>query len=151
MVPRSIYTRIFPDPDPPRVVDNPERILRRSNTQANKGISHLQRALSLPAKSVKGFSSFVFDKESDQSFSRFKSKTELSQVPTRPERPNIFRPAQQPSHPLPTIVVQNTVIYSTASISPLVPAYTIVFPNPPIVMAARYAPLILPAQLHDLP
>ena len=73
MAPRSIYTRRFLDPDPPRVVDNPERILRRSNTQANKGISHLQRALSLPTESVKGFTSFEFDKETNQSFPRSKS------------------------------------------------------------------------------
>ena len=27
----------------------------------------------------------------------------------------------------------------------------VVLPNPPIVMASRYAPLVFPAQLHDLP
>ena len=75
------------------MVDNPERILRRSNTQEDKGISHLQRASSLPTKSVKGFTSFDFDKENDQSFSRSKSETELSQVLTGPERPNTSRPA----------------------------------------------------------
>ena len=62
---RSIYTRRFPDPDPPKVVDNLERILRRSSTQADKGISHLQRASSFPTKSVKGFTSVYFDKEID--------------------------------------------------------------------------------------
>ena len=87
LAPRSIYTRRFLDLDPPKVVDNPERILRRSNTQADKGISHLQRALSLPTESVKGFTSFDFDKETDQSFSSFKSKIELSQALTSPKRP----------------------------------------------------------------
>ena len=151
MAPRSIYTRIFLDPNPPRVVDNPKRILRRSNTQADKGISRLQRALSLPFESVKGFLSFVFDKETDQSFSRSKSEIELSQALIGPERPNIFRPAQQPSHPSPTIVVQNPIIYHTTFVTPLIPAYAIVFPNPPIVMVARYAPLVFLSQLHDLP
>ena len=65
MAPRSIYIRRFPNPDPPKVLDNPERILRRSNTQADKGISRLQRALSLPTESVRGFTSFVFDKETN--------------------------------------------------------------------------------------
>ena len=60
MAPRRIYTRRFPDPDPPKVVDNLERILRRSNTQVVKGISSLQRALSLPTESVRGISSFFF-------------------------------------------------------------------------------------------
>ena len=133
------------------MVDKPERILRRSNTQADKGISHLQRALSLPSENVKGFSSFVFDKEIDQSFSRYQSETKLFQVLTSLERPNIFRPTQQPSHPSPTIVVQNPVTYSTAFVTPLVPAYTIVFPNPPIVMVATYDPLVFLGQLHDLP
>jgi hypothetical protein len=145
MAPRRFYTRRFLDPDPPRVVDNPERILRRSNTQEDKSISHLQRALSLPTESVRGFSCFVFDKETDQSFSSSKFKTKLSQVLIGLERPNIFRPAQQPSHPSPTFVVQNHVIYSTAFVPPLVLAYTVVFPNLAIVMASRYDPLVFPA------
>ena len=99
------------------MVDNPERILRRSSTQVDKGISHLQRDSSLPTESVKGFTSFDFDKETDQSFPRSKSETELSQALTGPERPNIFRPAQQPSHPSPTIAIQNLVTYSTTFVS----------------------------------
>ena len=75
------------------MVDNLERILRRSSTLVDKGISHLQRASSWPTESVKGFTSFDFDKESDESFSSSKSKTELSQVPIGLERPNIFKPA----------------------------------------------------------
>ena len=94
MAPRSIYTRRFLDPNPPKVVDNPERILRRSNTQADKGISHLQRALSFPTESVKSFTSFDFDKETDQSFPTSRSETELCQDLIGPESPNIFRPTQ---------------------------------------------------------
>ena len=30
MAPRKIYTRAYPDPNPPEIVDNPERILRKS-------------------------------------------------------------------------------------------------------------------------
>ena len=62
---KRIHTRRFPDPNPPKVVENPERILRRSSTPTNKGISHLQRASSLPTESVKCFTSFDFDKETD--------------------------------------------------------------------------------------
>jgi hypothetical protein len=100
------------------VVDNLERILRSSSTQADKGISHLQRASSLPTESDKGFTSFDFDKETDQSFPRSRSETELCQVLTSLERPNIFRLAQQPSHPSPTPVVQNPVTYFTTIVSP---------------------------------
>ena len=74
-----IHTRRFPDPDPPKVVENPKRIMRRSNTQVDKGISHLQKSLSLPAESVKRAKSFVFDKGTDQSLSRSKFVTELTQ------------------------------------------------------------------------
>ena len=99
MAPKRIHTRRFSDPNPPKVVENPERILRRSNTQAGKGIFHLQKSLSLPAESVKSAKSFSFDKGTDQSLSRSKSSTELSQAFASPERPNLFKPAQQPSHP----------------------------------------------------
>lgn len=133
------------------MVDNPERILRRSSTQADKGISHLQRASSLPTESVKCFTSFDFDKETNQSFPRSRYEIELCQVLTGLERPNIFKPAQQSSHPSLTPVVQNLVLYSIAFVPPLIHAYTVVFPNPPIAMVARYDPLVILAQLHDLP
>ena len=132
------------------MVDNPERILRRSSTQADKGISHLQRASSVPTESVKHFTSFDLDKEIDQSFPRSTSKSELCQVLTSPERPNTSRPARQPSHPSSTPAIQNPVIYCT-TFSPSIPAYPVVFSSLPIVMATRFAPLALPAQLHDLP
>ena len=94
MTPKQVDTRRFPDPNPLTVVENPERILRRSNTQANKGIFHSQKSLSLLAESLKSAKSFGFDKGTDQSLSRSKSATELSQVFTGPERPNISSPAQ---------------------------------------------------------
>ena len=111
----------------------------------------MQRASSLPTESVKCFTSFDFDKETDQSFPRSRSETELCQVLTSPERPNTFRPTQQPSHPSSTPVVQSPVSYPTTLVSPSIPSYTVVFSSLPIVMATRFAPLALPAQLHDLP
>jgi hypothetical protein len=89
-----------------------------------------------------------------------KSATELSQAFTGPKRPQPFKPAQQPSHPSSTFVypqnqnthnVQNPVTCSATFVTPLVPIHTLVLPNPPIVMAARFTPLVFPAQLHDLP
>ena len=148
LAPKRIHTRRFPDPDPPRVVDIPERILRRSSTLVDKGISHLQRSSSLPTESVRCFTSFDFDKEIGQSFPRSASETEFCQVLTGRESPNTSRLAQQPSHPSSTPVVQNPILYYIAFIPPLILAYAVIFPNPPIVMAARIA---LPTQLHDLP
>ena len=104
----------------------------------------MKRASSLSTESVKGFTSFDFDKETDQSFPRSRSETELCQALTSQERPNIFRPTQQPSHCSLTSVVQNPVTYFVDVVSPLILAYTVVFPNPLIIMAARYDPLSLP-------
>ena len=56
---KIIYTRRFLDLDPQKVVDNHERILRRSSTPVDKGISHLQRASSLPTESVKYLMSLI--------------------------------------------------------------------------------------------
>ena len=153
MVPKRIHTRIFLNPNPQKVVENPERILRRSNTQADKGIFHLKKSLSFPAESVKSAESFSFDKGIDQSLSRFKFATELSQAFTSPERPNLFKPSQQPSHPSSNFVfpqfqntqsVQNPITYFAAFVTPLVSVHIVVLPNPPIVMAARYDPLVFP-------
>ena len=94
MVPKRIHTRIFLYPNPPKVVENIESILRRGNTEADKGIFYFQKSLYLPAESVKSVESFSFDKGTDQSFSISKSATELSQAFTGPERPNISNPAQ---------------------------------------------------------
>ena len=94
LAPKRIYTRRFPYPNPPKVVENLERILRRGNITADKGIPYLQKYLSLPAKSVKSTESFTFDKGIDQSLLTSKSATELSQVFTGPERLDSSRPAQ---------------------------------------------------------
>ena len=52
-MPKIIHTRRFPDPNPPKVVENPERIVRRSSIKVDKGIFHLQKSFSLQVKRVK--------------------------------------------------------------------------------------------------
>ena len=47
------------------MVENLERILRRSSIKVDKGIFHLQKSLSLPVESVKSVESIVLDKETD--------------------------------------------------------------------------------------
>ena len=130
MAPKRIHTRRVPDPNPLKVVENLERILRRSSSQADKGIFHLQKSLSLPSQSVNSAESFSFDKGTDQSLSRSKSATELSQSFTGPERPNLSKPTQQPSYPSSTSCfpqIQNThsgqipVTYSSSFVTPSVP------------------------------
>lgn len=166
MAPKRICTRRYLDPNPPKVVENPERILRRSKIKDDKGIFHLQKSLSLPAKSVRSIENIILDKETDQALLRSKSTSELSQVTIGPGGLNFPIFAQHPSQPSsPPFFPQNQdtqsvhihVTYSpTFCIPPLVhiptfPIHSVIFPNPPRVVATEFTPLVLPTQLHDLP
>ena len=64
LAPKRIHTRRFPDPNPLKVVENPERILR-SSIKVDKGIFHLQKSLSLPVESVKSVESVILDTGTD--------------------------------------------------------------------------------------
>ena len=49
MASRKVHTRAYPDPNPPEIVDNPERILRKSPKAKNSTIVRpLHRANSVP-------------------------------------------------------------------------------------------------------
>jgi hypothetical protein len=159
LAPKIIHRRRFPNPNPPKVVENPERILR-SSIKADKGIFHLQKSLYLPAESVKSVERIILDKGTDQPLLRSKYAFELSQVSTGLERLIFYRPTQQPSQLSPTSLfpqnkttqsVHIPITYSPTFVSPIIPIHTIVLPNPPIAMAARFTPLVLLAQFHDLP
>lgn len=63
MAPKIIYTRRHPEPNPPKVVENPETIMRRSTIKPDKGIFHLQKSLSLPSKGVKSAKNIILDKK----------------------------------------------------------------------------------------
>ena len=166
MAPKIIHTRRFPNPNPPKVVENPERILRRSSIKVDKGIFHLQKYLSLSAKGVKSVDGIILNRKFEKILLRSKSNSELSQDTFGLERLNFFDFAQHPSQPSSTSVFpQNQDTYSvhihvtyspTFVIPPLVHIPTIlthpiIFPNPLGVMASKFTPLVLPAQLHDLP
>lgn len=58
------YTRINLDPNPPEVIEDPKRILRRS--------------LSLPVEGIKIIDDVIFDKKFEQALSRSKSSLDLS-------------------------------------------------------------------------
>ena len=49
MASRRVHTRSYPDLDPPEIIDNPERILRKSpKAQASTIVRSLHRANSIP-------------------------------------------------------------------------------------------------------
>ena len=85
LAPKRIYTRRNPDPNPPKVVENPERILRRSNSKANKGIFHLHKSLSLPTKGIKYIVDIILDEKFGKTLLRYKSTLELNQITFGPE------------------------------------------------------------------
>lgn len=160
LAPKRIYTRRNPDPNPPKVVEDLEKILRTSNNNANKGIFHLQKSLSLLAKGVKSIVDIILDEKFDKRLLRSKSASDLNQVTFSPGRLIFAKSAQQPSQP-PSISVssqkqatQNAhtpVTYSPTLVIPplvyipIVPAHSVIFPNSPGAMAARFTPLVLPA------
>ena len=110
MAPKRIHTTIFPVLNPPKVVEDLERILRRGRIKADKGIFNLQMSLSLPTESVKSIENIILNKETDQSLLRSKSSSKLSQVIVGRERIKFSRLAQQPSQPSSKIRVPHSPI-----------------------------------------
>jgi hypothetical protein len=103
-------------------VYDPEKILRRTREQASDPFYYLDRSLSLPKDDAQSIDDLEFDTLFEQTLFRSKSETSLDEIVFDQKR---FQ----------TLVSNNI---------PQVP-------NPPRAMAARFTPLILPAQLHDLP
>ena len=48
MAPKIIYTRNNPDPNPPKVFENPKNIFRKSNSKVGKYTYQLYKSISLP-------------------------------------------------------------------------------------------------------
>lgn len=100
LAPKRIYTRNNPNPNPHKVVEDPEKILR-SSSKTCKGTFHLQRSLSLPAKGIKSIVDILFDilfdKKFEQTLFRYKFGSDLSQVIFDPKRLIYFESAQEPS------------------------------------------------------
>lgn len=71
--PKRIYTRINLDPNPPKVVEDPRRILRRGNNNVDKGIFHLHKYLFLPTKGIKNIVDIILDEKFEKMLLRSKS------------------------------------------------------------------------------
>ena len=80
MAPKRIYTRRNLDPNPPKVVEDPERILRRSKSKANKCIFDLHKSLSLLAKGIKNIADIILVEKFDKMLLRTKYTLELIQA-----------------------------------------------------------------------
>jgi hypothetical protein len=117
-----IYTRENRDPNPAEPVYDLEKILRRTREQEPDLFYYLDRSLSLPKEDTQSIDDLEFDGLFEKTLFRSKSKTSLDEI-----------------------------VFDQKRFQALVSNNIPQIPNPPRSMAARLSPLILPAQLHDLP
>ena len=116
-----IYTRANPDPNPTDPMYDPKKILHRTREKASVPFYYLDIILSLPKDGVKSIDDIEFDTFFEQTFFRSKSETILDEI-----------------------------VFDQKRFQALIPNNIPQIPNPPRSMAARFSPLILPTQLHDL-
>jgi hypothetical protein len=117
-----IYTRENPDPNPVEPMCDPEKLLRRTREKASDPFYYLDKSLSLPKDDMQSIDDLDFDALFEQTLFRSKSETSLDDI-----------------------------VFDQKRFQALIPKNIPQIPNPPRAMAARFSPLILPAQLHDFP
>ena len=94
MAPRRIYTRRNPNPDPdlPKVVEDPERILRNKKSNIDSGIPLTNRSMSLHEEGFISVDDLEFDLKFEHSIFRSKLDSNLSQIVFDQGRFNTFIP-----------------------------------------------------------
>ena len=80
MASKRIYTRANLDLDPPEAVENPEKILRQSNSKVEKETYHLHKSTSLPAEGVESIDEMAYDLKFEHSLFRAKSESHLDHI-----------------------------------------------------------------------
>ena len=97
LAPKRIHTRSHLDPEPVKIIDNPEKIIRKRNTAEGQGSSSpLHRATSLPEKLVTiqyidfdlPFENILFRTKSDS----FVDEIVLDQTILQPKTPEKLSP-----------------------------------------------------------
>jgi hypothetical protein len=114
-------------------VYDPKKLLQKRKEKITDPIYYLDINLSLPKDEVKSIDDLDFDLLFEQTLFRSRSKSYFNEI--------IFDEKK-----FQTLISTNptqTVVIPTQTIHP--------FQTPPRVMAAIFAPLPFPAQLHDLP
>lgn len=80
MAPNRIYTRAIPDPNPPKEVENPEKILRKSSSKVSKETYQLYKSTYLPVEVVKSIDEVTFHLKLEYSLFKSMSESDLSQI-----------------------------------------------------------------------
>ena len=175
MASRKIHTRAHPDPNPPEIVDEPENILWKSPKiklstvfisplRANSVPENLTALHQSQADLVNPFRTRSFDDiiqlDSESSLSSPQTSEHLGSRETTPPNLNFLLNlgVSHPRSSQQSTPSQNQTAHPTSTIqtTPLQPTFPFVYPplvNPPPshIMAAWYAPLVLPVPLFNLP
>jgi hypothetical protein len=128
VAPKTIYVRANPDPNPIDLVYDIELLLRKVREEVQDLFYYLDINLSFPKDMAQSIDDLEFDALFEQTFFRSKSETNLDHIVFDEER------------------------FQSLILQAVNPAQNILqIPKPPREMAARFAPFVLPAQLHDFP
>jgi hypothetical protein len=114
-------------------VSDPEKLLHKRKERITDPVCYLDMNLSLPKDGVKIIDDLDFDLLFEQTLFRSRSKSYLNEIIFDEKKFQSLIPTNPPQ----------AVVIPTQTIQPV--------QIPPRVMAARFSPLALPAQLHDLP
>jgi len=112
---------------------DPKKILCREKEQAPEPFYYLENKLSLPKYGVQSIDDLDFDALFEQTL--FNSKSETNFDVTAFDEKRFWS------------LIPNKILQVAAVHAQNIPQ----IPNPPRVMAAKFSPLSLPAQLHDFP
>jgi hypothetical protein len=133
LAPKKIYTRRNLDLEPIASVADLVNILHKNKEKESDSGVFLNRNLSFPKDGVKSIDDLDFDIEFEHTLFRSKLDSKLTEILFDEKKFQSF---------ISVVPIQIVVIPSQIS----QPVY-----NPPRTMVARYAPLFLPTQFHDLP
>lgn len=97
MASKRIYTRANPDPNPPEIFENPEKILKKNNSKVEKDTFQLYKSISLPAKGFELIDDVIFDERFEQTLFRSKYGSDLSQVIFDPKSSSPLTPRNSQS------------------------------------------------------
>jgi hypothetical protein len=133
LAPKNIHTRRNPDPEPTTSVVDPEKLLHKRKEKASHSGIFLDRISSFPKDGVKSIDDLEFDIKFEQTLFRSKSESDLTEILFDEKKFQSFIIVV----PIQTVVIPSHIVQPGQ--------------GPPRIMATRFSPLVLPAQLHDLP
>jgi hypothetical protein len=133
MAPKRIHTRRNLDPQAIIPVSDPEKLVHKRKERPISPFFCLDKNLSLPKDGVKRIEDLDFDLKFEKTLFITRSESSLNEI-----------------------IFDKKRFQDLIPIAPIRPAVIPTHNNEPlqvfsVAMAARFSPLVLPSQLHDLP